>query len=205
MSVDNTPTIDEFRPAVLRVLADGRTEQIRNISKLVADHMELDEQVRSEKIPSGQLRHVNRINWACSGLTQAGLLERPRRGYYRITDDGQEVNARNLSTYTENDMLEWETWRQYQEEVAARRAAGSAPAPVQTEVDESQSPIEVMSNVEQDYNLQVETELLSRLQMPAQSFLKKQLSSCSGQWDMEEPKARRNTLVNRTMEASMAS
>ena len=35
-------------------------------------------------IASGQLRYVNRINWACSALTHAGLLERPVRGNYRI-------------------------------------------------------------------------------------------------------------------------
>lgn len=77
---DNTPTIDQFRPVVLQVLADGEERHIRKICELVANQMQLSEQVRNERIASGQARYINRINWACSGLTQAGLLKRPRRG-----------------------------------------------------------------------------------------------------------------------------
>ncbi|WP_083603342.1 winged helix-turn-helix domain-containing protein [Bowdeniella nasicola] len=93
MASDNTPTIDQFRPVVLRVLADGQERAVRDVCELVAARMELPADVRAERIASGQHRYVNRINWACSGLTQAGLLERPKRGHYRITDNGRTVDA----------------------------------------------------------------------------------------------------------------
>lgn len=85
---------------------------------MVADHMGLSQVVRSERIASGEHRYVNRINWACSALTQAGLLGRPRRGHYRITNDGKVVDQRSLSEYSEKDMLEWSVWQTYQEEIA---------------------------------------------------------------------------------------
>ncbi|MDY5128967.1 winged helix-turn-helix domain-containing protein [Actinotignum urinale] len=81
MSIDNTPTIDQFRPAVLRTLANGQAYAIRDIRELVANYMGLSEEIRAEKVPSGQARYENRISWACSALTMAGLLERPRRGH----------------------------------------------------------------------------------------------------------------------------
>ena len=110
--------------------------------ELVADHMGLTAEVRAEMIASGQLRYVNRINWACSALTHAGLLERPVRGNYRITDDGRSVDARSLTSYSEQDMLEWPIWREYQAEIAARKS-DSDSGPVVTESGQV-DPVEVM-------------------------------------------------------------
>lgn len=170
MNIDNTPAIDEFRPVVLRVLQDGRVRHVREICKLVADSMELSEQVREELIPSGQPRYQNRINWACSGLFYAGLITRPRRGYCQITDAGLQVAERNLSIYTDEDMLEWEVWVKYQQEIAQRKTkSGEAETPTES----SSNPIEVMSNAERDFNAQIETELRKYLQDSSPEFFEK--------------------------------
>lgn len=170
MSIDNTPTIDEFRPVVLRVLQDGQVRHVREICELVAESMGLSAQVCQEQIPSGQPRYQNRINWACSGLFYAGLITRPRRGNYQITDSGLQVAERDLSIYTEKDMLEWEVWAKYQQEIAQRKTkSGEAEAAT----DPSSNPIEVMSNAERDFNAQVETELRKYLQDSSPEFFEK--------------------------------
>lgn len=171
MQADLTPTIDEFRPVVLRVLADGLTRRVRDVCELVADHMGLTAEVRAEMITSGQLRYVNRINWACSALTHAGLLERPSRGNYAITADGHTVDARSLTSYSEQDMLEWPTWRDYQAELAARKS-DNGPGPVVTESGQI-DPIEVMGAAERDFNAQVEAELLANLKSSSPEFFEK--------------------------------
>ncbi|MDU0865386.1 restriction endonuclease [Actinomyces urogenitalis] len=171
MQADLTPTIDEFRPVVLRVLADGQTRRVRDVCELVADHMGLTAEVRAEMITSGQLRYVNRISWACSALTHAGLLERPSRGNYAITADGRTVDARSLTSYSEQDMLEWPTWRDYQAELAARKS-DSVPGPVVTESGQI-DPIEVMGAAERDFNAQVEAELLANLKSSSPEFFEK--------------------------------
>lgn len=171
MQTDLTPTIDQFRPVVLRVLADGQTRRVRDVCELVADHMGLTAEVRAEMIASGQLRYVNRINWACSALTHAGLLERPVRGNYRITDDGRSVDARSLTSYSEQDMLEWPIWREYQAEIAARKS-DSDSGPVVTESGQV-DPVEVMGAAAQDFNAQVEAELLVSLKSSSPEFFEK--------------------------------
>lgn len=171
MTVDNTPTIDQFRPAVLRVLNDGQERAIRDVRELVANQMQLSEDVRAEKIASGEFRYMNRINWACSALATAGLLERPRRGHYRITEDGRTVDRRKLSSYSEKDMLEWPVWVAYQEEIAARKEdrvpADSARA------EEETDPVEVMASAESTFNAQTETALRRRLQEASPEFFEK--------------------------------
>ena len=122
-------------------------------------------------IASGQLRYVNRINWACSALTHAGLLERPVRGNYRITDDGRSVDARSLTSYSEQDMLEWPIWREYQAEIAARKS-DSDSGPVVTESGQV-DPVEVMGAAAQDFNAQVEAELLVSLKSSSPEFFEK--------------------------------
>ncbi len=171
MQADLTPTIDEFRPVVPRVLADGQTLRVRDVCELVTDHMGLTAEVRAEMIASGQLRYVNRINWADSALTHAGVLDRPVRGNYRITDDSRTVDARSLTSYSEQDMLEWPIWRDYQAELAARKS-DSVPVPVVTESGQV-DPIEVMGDAERDFNAQVETELLANLKSSSPEFFEK--------------------------------
>lgn len=171
MQADLTPTIDEFRPVVPRVLADGQTLRVRDVCELVTDHMGLTAEVRAEMIASGQLRYVNRINWADSALTHAGVLDRPARSNYRITDDGRTVDARSLTSYSEQDMLEWPIWRDYQAELAARKS-DSVPVPVVTESGQV-DPIEVMGDAERDFNAQVETELLANLKSSSPEFFEK--------------------------------
>lgn len=172
---DKSPTSDDYRPVVLRVLSNGETLAFRELHEKVADAIGLDETTREELIPSGQARYINRIAWACSGLTQAGLLNRPKRGHYEITDDGKVVDSRNLSKYSEIDMLEWPVWQAYQDEIAARKKETSASSDDGSSQDESESksPSEVMAHTEQMYNLKVETELRSRLQQASPEFFEK--------------------------------
>ncbi|MCG7439941.1 restriction endonuclease [Corynebacterium freneyi] len=171
---------------MLEVLADGRERSSREICEAVADAMELPDEVRSARIASGQQRYVNRINWALSGSVMGGLLVRPRRGYYQITDDGLTVHRRNLPTYSEKDMLEWPTWREYQEEIAARNRAKksgthddpNAPSPRSTQDVGSADvapadPIETMEAAENAFNANTETQLRKRLQASSPEFFEK--------------------------------
>ncbi len=165
------PTIDQFRPVVLRVLNDGMVRPVRQVCELATDHMGLSAEVRAERIDSGQARYVNRINWACSGLTHAGLIARPERGHYQITDDGRAVDRRSLDSYTEQDMMEWSLWQAYQQEIAERKASRGESQVVPA--TEASDPLEAMSTAERAYNAQTETELRKRLQESSPTFFEK--------------------------------
>lgn len=170
MEHDNTPTIDEFRPAVLKVLSEGQVYPLRRICDLAADALGLSAEVRAERISSGQERYVNRAQWACSSLTKAGLLERPQRGHYRITSDGVTLARRDLTSYSEKDMREWPAWRSYLDEIAIRQS--QSPAEVDTDVS-AQDPLELLAAGESAYNAQTETDLRKRLQDASPEFFEK--------------------------------
>lgn len=71
--------------------------KLRDVIKALADHFQLTEEERSETLPSGrQLVIDNRIGWARTYLTKAGLLEATRRAHFVITERGiQAVQSNN--------------------------------------------------------------------------------------------------------------
>ena len=187
MSSDLNLTTDEYRPVVLKVMADGREHGVREICDAVADEVNLPASVREERIASGERRHVNRIQWAMSGLTVGGLLERPKRGRYRITTDGRMVAARNLTVYTEKQMLEWPAWQEYQAEIAARNRAKARAAAAGDEhgedaegaaleglaKDSAVDPVEAIEEAERNFNSNIETKLRQRLQAASPEFFER--------------------------------
>lgn len=172
--VDHVPTISEFRPAVLRVLAKGEILSFSALCEPVADHLKLSKQARQETLPSGSPRFMNRINWACSSLVKSALLTRPERGMYQITDSGRVVDARNLSYYSEKDLLEWPEWQEYQREIAERKATSEpSPTPLNAGDHSDIDPIEQTFELTRIHNASIETELRRKLQESSPTFFEK--------------------------------
>ena len=78
-----------MRPLLERAEQRGERHLRLHIDEL-AEYFALTDAERAEMLPSGaQSRFVNRVNWAASYLTRAGMLERPTRGTYRIAELGR--------------------------------------------------------------------------------------------------------------------
>ena len=88
------PDYESVKLPALNLLADGVPRQLRELYNELANTFSLSQEERAELLPSGtQLRWNNRVNWACYDLYKAGILERPKRGVYKITDGGQKILA----------------------------------------------------------------------------------------------------------------
>lgn len=67
---------------------------LREAVDLLAQRFALTEDEKRELLPSGRKTKIhNRVGWAQFGLTKAGLLESPKRGFFCITDRGRRVLA----------------------------------------------------------------------------------------------------------------
>lgn len=79
---------------LLRLSSDGREHKFRDVVEALALEFELTSEERSELLPSGTaFLFDNRVGWARTYLKQAGLLESPKRGIFRITARGSSVLA----------------------------------------------------------------------------------------------------------------
>jgi restriction system protein len=86
------PDFQTFMRPLLAHHADGEEHEIAATRAALANHFQLTEDDRTERIPSGRVTYLqNRVGWAATYLFRAGLLERPRRAHYRITPRGRTV------------------------------------------------------------------------------------------------------------------
>jgi restriction system protein len=86
------PEFNEIKAPAMQFFADGNPHRVSEVYDVLAKHFNLTEQDLNEVLPSGtQRRWHNRANWACYDLFRAGLLERPKRGLYVITETGRKV------------------------------------------------------------------------------------------------------------------
>ncbi len=78
---------------LLQLLSKGPRNRTDTV-KAMADHFHLSDEERQELLPSGRAPViVSRVAWALAFLKQAGLLETPKRGTYKITPEGLKVLA----------------------------------------------------------------------------------------------------------------
>jgi restriction system protein len=76
----------------LQVVADGAEHTLRDVVEQLADYFKLTEEERKELLPSGsQFTFSNRVGWARTYMSKAGLLESSRRGFFRITERGHSL------------------------------------------------------------------------------------------------------------------
>jgi restriction system protein len=87
------PNLDLIRKPALELLAKrGTLTKISEVFELLAPVFGLNEAELEEMLPSGtQRKWNNRVNWACFDLYRAGMLDRPRKGYYQINQRGIEL------------------------------------------------------------------------------------------------------------------
>lgn len=77
---------------LLKACADGQEHTKQELIPLLAKQFGLTDAELEIKLPSGkQGMFDNRVGWAKSYLKQAGLLENPRRGVFKITVRGIQV------------------------------------------------------------------------------------------------------------------
>ncbi len=85
------PGMNAIMKPTLKLLAGGATSPRECLDGL-KQHFRLTDDEMDERIPSGiRTRVFDRADWSIFHLMHAGLVERPRRGVYLITDEGRRV------------------------------------------------------------------------------------------------------------------
>jgi restriction system protein len=93
MAVPDFQTI--MRP-LLTLVEDGAEHSRGPLRSALASHFALTSEDLEEELPSGRAKtFTNRVGWAITYLYRCGLLARPRRSVYTITQRGRDVLVAN--------------------------------------------------------------------------------------------------------------
>jgi len=90
------PDFQTIMLPLLRYMSDGKEHAVQEAVDSLAQTFALSPDDLNELLPSGkQTTFYNRVGWARTYLSKSGLLEMPRRSYYRITERGRNVLQQN--------------------------------------------------------------------------------------------------------------
>src|SRR5690242_13662072 len=133
------PDFQSLMLPIMKIAGDGAEHRGHELRQRIGEQLGLTEEERKQLLPSGSKSvFTNRIAWARSHLTMAGLLEKTGKGRFRITQRGKEALSSNPSTINMQFLL------QFPEYAEARSRAKTEPVDVVAEarVSESASPQE---------------------------------------------------------------
>ncbi len=137
----------------------------------MADGFDLAHAAREQMLPSGKTTVLaNRVAWALSHLFQAGLIERPERGVYRITARGRAVAAEHPERV---DMALLSQFADYRSFRARGRAPAASTAATSTAPAEQGTPRERLEAAYGELRTSLALELLESVLAQSPSFFEK--------------------------------
>ena len=109
------PTYEECMLPLMKIAEDGGEHLFREATDTLINHFNLTEKEKQELLPSGSAFVINnRIGWARTYLTKAGLLLKTRRGYFQISEEGKKFLQKNPTHINTKMLKEYDSFNEFQ-------------------------------------------------------------------------------------------
>lgn len=156
--------VPDYQSLTLPVLKSAANGEVR-ISEVVASlalELELDEQDQIELLPSGRQRVFdNRVRWAKTYLTKAGLLRSTRRAHFKITDRGRQALADDPEKIDNQYLSQFPEFLDFRSRTSSD---SQKQEPQQTQIaPEDRTPDEVIRAAHEEIEGALRRELLDRV------------------------------------------
>lgn len=176
------PNYQQFMRPFLEIAYQAKQQgeheiKLRDVINALADHFQLTEEERSETLPSGrQLVIDNRIGWARTYLTKAGLLEATRRAHFVITERG-------IQAVQSNDPINNAYLKQFDEFIAFKTKSNDdtnesgevLPTPEIADDDDDITPDEALRAAYKKINEALTEDILERTRKVTPEFFERLL------------------------------
>ena len=166
------PDFQSLMRPLLEAHADGMEHLNRDLVTRLGEQFGLTDEERREMLPSGGARLFdNRIGWAKSHIMQAGLLAAPRRAISIITERGRQALRLQPERIDLRILNEYEEYREFR---SRRKTTGDEVTDTtELEIQDSQTPEELLENAYLQVRRQIESELLAQLKSSPPDFLER--------------------------------
>ncbi len=165
--------IPDYQTLMLPTLKLGATGeiQLKDAYTILSEEFNLSEDERQHLLPSGKMTTIrNRVAWAVVYLVKAGLLIRPKRGLFTITDRGKgvlsknpvHINAKFLKQYPE--FVKFTSAKTVKTDSGKKEIIGD---------DVIETPEERIDSAYQEIVADIKTELLSKILESSPEFFER--------------------------------
>lgn len=168
---------------LLRLAADDKEHRFRDAVEQLAAHFELTDVERAEMLPSGTAPLFdNRVGWARTYLKQAGLLESPKRGLFKITDRGRAVLASEPPHIDVNLLDQFEEFRDFRTRRREGTNSGTITPPEGAaavinssaqDLPSDQTPEDLLASAYRRLRRDLEIELLEQVKSASPAFFER--------------------------------
>jgi restriction system protein len=154
---------------LLRFAGDNQEHRFRDAVQTLANEFALTEEERKELLPSGQQAIFNnRVGWARLYLVKAGLLEATRRGYFKITEQGNKALAEKPERIDKNFLMQYPDFVKAWESIIGKRKTGKGPT-----VPPETTPEESLESAFQELNESLASDLLEAIKQSPPDFFER--------------------------------
>lgn len=155
---------------LLKYAEDKKEHPIREAIDHISDIFNLTLEQRKEFLPSGQQYIIdNRVGWARTYLKKAGLLESPKRSYFKITPLGLEVIKEKPSEINVKFLEQFQDFNEFRN----LKKEKNEPEYQELETTPRQTPQELLEYGYQKINKDLSQELLSLIKKNTPHFFEK--------------------------------
>jgi restriction system protein len=156
---------------LLRCHSDGTVHTFNEDVNSLAREFNLTDAELRQLLPSGQQPTFrNRVGWARTYLSKAGLLATVKRGHFSITESGRKVLAEKPTRIDVRFLRQFPSFVEFQE----TKHDGDSSTVTATPVAETkESPEELIESVHAQLKRTLAAELISRIQAAAPEFFER--------------------------------
>jgi len=166
------PDFQTLMRPLLELHGDGEEHLNRDLVNSLADQFSLTEEERREMLPSGRAKMFdNRVGWAKTYISTAGLIEAPRRAVSVITGKGKQAlidypNAINLRVLAKLNGTKSAREKKRDVELGMEPPRG-------VDVESNETPEEAFENAYLKLRSDVEREIIAKILANPPDFLER--------------------------------
>lgn len=169
--------IPDYQSLMLSVMqqaweANDEGLRVRDVVDGLGKKLHLSEQEKMELLPSGkQTVFANRVHWAKSYLTKAGLVESTKRGHFRVTDIGLGVMRKPPERIDNAYLRRFQSFREFTDRADPLITEEQAPLAVLTQ--QSDTPDEIVRKIHRQIEASLAQDLLQRVRLAPPEFFER--------------------------------
>ena len=156
---------------LLKFAGDKKEHSTQETIDALSEEFGLTEEEKKELLPSGkQTVFPNRVGWAKTYLTKAGLLKSNRRSYYEITERGLETLKENLPSIDVTYLEQYPEFRRFRS--ASKKKEDDTKTP---EINDrmQKTPVEILEGVYQELTQNLAQDLINKVMQCSPTYFER--------------------------------
>jgi restriction system protein len=155
---------------LLRFASDKSEHSAHEATTALAEKFSLNETQLQELLPSGkQTIFRNRVGWARTYLSKAGLLESSKRGFFQISKRGLEILSQNPNRIDNKTLKQFSEFNEFQN----RKNDKTAKVLTETAEDVNDTPEESLETANQTIRNALAAEIIEKVKTCSPGFFER--------------------------------